>query len=214
MDAKSLELLKLVYPDIRTRFFRLSQDVKLALGVEIRVTSAFRTMAEQAEIFAFGRQWFPDYGPPLPAGVIPMTKEKGVWRIVGKVRTKARPGLSLHHYGLAFDIAIVGADPYFEKLQAQKGLAEYDRLWRVIGKAGQSNGLTWGYDWNGNGVVDGDDFDRPHFQLLYGMPFHQIVDLYAQGGLTSVWYACDKVRKIAPMSEWKPEMLPTREEVV
>lgn len=190
MDARSLELLKLIYPDIRTRVFRFREDVQKITGLTIRVSQGLRTMAEQAALYAQGRT------------------------APGKIVTRARAGLSMHHYGLAFDICFVGQDPYLEAVLKTKGEQAYADLWRSVGKAGQGNGLTWGFDWNGNGVVDGNDFDRPHFQLLYGLQFHEIADSYKNGGLAGVWYSCDLRRNVTPMSEWRAETLPPKEEVV
>lgn len=74
-----------------------------SLDRSLRLTSARRTWAEQARLYArytSGRSL-------LPA---------------------APPGQSLHEYGLAFDLARVGQDPYSDPL-----LAELGAVWSELG---------------------------------------------------------------------------------
>lgn len=110
-----------------------------ASGIFLRVTHTLRTMDEQLHLYAKGR-----------------ALREGVWVLVDPraVVTKAKPGQSAHNFGLAFDIAFNGADPYPD---------ERDPRWELIGLIGAEVGLDWG------GPLGADDrfaWDRPHFQRL------------------------------------------------
>jgi hypothetical protein len=203
-DSASRARLRTLYPDLAVRAFRFEQDVTNHVGLQIKVTEAIRTLAYQAQLYARGRQWTPMVGPPLPPGTVPMEKSPaGVWHVVDKrlVVTNAPAGSSIHHYGLALDIAFAGSDPYLEAIR-KANLSHWDEIWRKVGTLAQGHGLVWGYDWNGNGKVDGNDFDRPHFQITYGLSLSQIQELYRHGGMAAVWAQCDRIRQVEQGSEW------------
>lgn len=176
-DSASKARLRTAYPDLAVRAIRFEQDVFKVTNRQIRITEVIRTFEYQASLYAIGRT--------LP----------------GKIVTNSLPGESVHHYGLAFDICFAGVDPYLEKFQKAKPI-DWIRLWSEVGKLGQANGLIWGYDWNGNGLVECNDFDRPHFQITYGYRIQEIRNLYQLGGMPAVWASMDKVRGVAQGSEW------------
>lgn len=178
LDPASLVKLKGAYPNLGVRACRLEQDVLTQLGMQIRITEVIRTMEQQAALYARGRT---APGPKV---------------------TNAPPGSSIHHYGLAFDICFLGKDPYLDAIRKQKGDAEWDGIWRKVGLLAEGHGLTWGFDWNANGIKDANDFDRPHFQITYGQTLKQIQDLYRFGGMAAVWAAADKIRGVEVGSEW------------
>ncbi len=79
--------------------------------------------------------------------------------------SRAAFGLSPHSYAVAFDLVLV-----------RDGTPTWnpgDAVWLEIGKAGEAQGLTWGLDWNRNGIPDPRDaaassswiHDAPHFEL-------------------------------------------------
>ena len=97
-------------------------------GLSLRVTHTLRTMDEQAHLYAQGRT--------LP----------------GPIVTKAKPGMSAHNYGMAFDVCFGGTMPYPPVT---------DIRWEQMGKIGEALGLNWG---GPNGKGDRFTFDRPHFE--------------------------------------------------
>ena len=79
MDAASERRLAEVNPQLANRIRRTAADLK-AQGINVMVTSGYRSFAEQNELYAQGR-----------------TKP-------GDIVTKAKGGQSLHNYGLAVDL--------------------------------------------------------------------------------------------------------------
>ncbi|WP_432663873.1 M15 family metallopeptidase [Wukongibacter baidiensis] len=98
-------------------------------GVEIIVTETFRTKERQQELYNQGRT------------------------TPGQIVTNAKPGDSIHNYGLAFDIVPV-----------EKGKALWDRydLFKKVGAIGVALGLEWGGNWRSFK-------DYPHFQWTGGL---------------------------------------------
>jgi peptidoglycan L-alanyl-D-glutamate endopeptidase CwlK len=84
-----------------------------AEGIDLRVTSTLRTLAEQAELYAQGR-----------------TKP-------GQIVTQAKPGQSWHNWGLAFDVA-----PFYAG-KPQWNSRHWDRIGELGKKLGLSWGGTW-----------------------------------------------------------------------
>lgn len=98
-------------------------------GIEIIITETFRTKKRQQQLYNKGRT------------------------TSGKVITNAKPGDSMHNYGLAFDIVPV-----------EKGKLLWNRndLFKKIGKIGVDLGLTWGGNWRSFK-------DYPHFEWTGGL---------------------------------------------
>lgn len=173
--------LDALYPDLRVRARRVFEDVRLATRLEMRPTETLRPFARQQELFEKGREL-----------------QNGVWVIVdrAKVLTFSPPGMSRHAYGLAFDACFRGPDPYLEKHPEGK------EIWRIYGASAKAHGLRWGGDWNGNGVLDPNDFDRPHCEISYGLKLTECLALFSENGLPAVWGAIDKIRQVPVASEW------------
>jgi len=96
-----------------------------AKGIPLVITSGFRSSDAQARLYAQGRT------------------------TPGRIVTHAKPGVSWHNYGLAFDVAV---------LKDGKATWPNDRaLWNRIGAIGKLVGLTWGGDF------PEDQIDLPHF---------------------------------------------------
>jgi peptidoglycan LD-endopeptidase CwlK len=85
MDAASEARLAEVNPQLANRIRLMAADLR-AQGIDIRVTSGYRSFAEQNALYAQGR-----------------TKP-------GNIVTNARGGQSLHNYGLAVDVVPLGAN--------------------------------------------------------------------------------------------------------
>ena len=172
LDAASKARLKLLYPDLSIRVIRLLRDVRRILGLQMRVTEALRTMDAQAALYASGRT------------------------APGPILTNAKPGESMHHYGCALDFCFRGPDPYLTKDK------NADYIWRKFGEIARGYGFDWGGDWNGNGQVEKNDFDKPHIQLTYGLREDYIRELAQFKGIPSVWAAFDKIRGVEQSREW------------
>jgi len=89
-------------------------------GFNIRITSTYRTLEEQAQLYANGRGSF------VYNGVV--YKASG-----NKIVTNAKPGQSKHNLRMAFDV-----------VDKDKG---YNIDWEVLGKIGEEIGLSWGGRW-------------------------------------------------------------------
>jgi peptidoglycan LD-endopeptidase CwlK len=120
--------------DIRdlTAATRERAELLLALcqehGFPIFLTTTVRTFHEQDELYAQGRT--------MP----------------GRVVTNAQGGGSFHNYGLAFDFAFVGSEPFAE-----------EHPWSRVGWLGKGLGLEWGGEWSRLP-------DRGHFQSASPIP--------------------------------------------
>lgn len=101
------------------------------VGIPLVVTAGYRDPAEQARLYAQGRT--------TPGAIV----------------TNAPAGSSWHEYGLAFDVAVLGAN-------GQPQWPNDVALWSRIGAAGKAAGLAWGGDF----VTL---TDRPHFEFHPGV---------------------------------------------
>ena len=123
-------------------------------GVKFAVTYTLRTYAEQAALYAQGRQ-------PLPvvncmrhdAGLPPITEGDNniVTQCDGKRVSEGGKGRSPHQLGTALDVVpTVNGNPIWP--------INSDQRWKDIAKSFKANGFEWGGDWT--------DFpDYPHYQL-------------------------------------------------
>lgn len=76
-----------------------------------------------------------------------------------KGTSKAKPGMSMHQYGYAFDVVFQGSEPWGEH-----------HPWNKLGQISRDCGLYWGGDW---GPAPGKGWDRPHHQLVPATDKHQ-----------------------------------------
>lgn len=76
----------------------------------------------------------------------------------GMIVTNAKPGQSLHNYGVAFDIIFI-----------VNGRRTYTGNWKRVGEIARSLGLEWGGDWKGF-------VDRPHFQYTAGYTLKDFIN--------------------------------------
>ena len=83
----------------------------------------------------------------------------------GSVVTNAKPGQSVHEYQCAMDFAIEKDGTVVWGPRA---------LYEVAGHEAIAEGLTWGGDWNANGVMDKADWDLAHVQWTGGLTLAQL----------------------------------------
>ncbi|TCI57922.1 M15 family peptidase [Exiguobacterium sp. SH5S13] len=111
-----------LHPHVRDRgesFVRLAYS---CLGLEVRLTSGYRSADEQNALYAQGRS--------KP----------------GQVVTNAKAGQSYHNYGLAVDFVIIHDNRADYDLSADHNKSgEPD--WQELGELGKALGFEWGGDW-------------------------------------------------------------------
>lgn len=78
----------------------------------------------------------------------------------GKIVTNARAGQSPHNYKPAFAWDIAFTDSRGKIDWSHQNFANFNTCLMEV-----STVMRWGYDWNGNGVKDKNDFDAPHWEL-------------------------------------------------
>jgi len=122
----------------------------LGKGVRLRFAYTLRTDAEQAELYAQGRtKLFDNAGKRLV------------------IVTNAKPGQSIHNYGLAFDIVLLldkNGDGVFEAASWDtKADNDKDGVtdWVEVTNYFKSKGWAWGGDWKSLK-------DYPHFEKTFG----------------------------------------------
>lgn len=172
-----------LYPGIRPIAYRILQDVKKMTNRVMNVAQSLRSMDDQLAVYSKGR-----------------TLQNGLWVVSDKrqIVTNAKPGLSWHCYGLAFDCSWAGLDPYLETM-AKTSEHAASALWQSYGGVVQIHGMSWG----GvsihliNGVTD-----KPHADLTYGLTIAQAMELFDQGGLKSVWAYLDGHRGVPVGQDW------------
>lgn len=117
-DELSNSRISQLHPSLRSGVRRVINRVEDELGIQLRVTSGYRTFAEQNALYAIGRD------------------NKGEIVDYEAIVTYAKGGESLHNYGLAFDVA-----------EIQNGEVNYDLPWDSIAAIGKAEGFAWGGDW-------------------------------------------------------------------
>jgi len=114
--SRKIEDLK---PAVQLRARALLDAAKDA-GIDLIITSTYRTAEQQAALYAQGR-----------------TKP-------GMIVTNARPGDSYHNWQCAFDVVPLRNGKPVWGTSGEDGM-----LWRKIGELGESVGLEWAGRWTG-----------------------------------------------------------------
>ncbi len=111
-------------------------------GIEVKITSTYRSLKEQEALYLQGRASLEEVNRARSlVGLRPITQVEN--RIVTYLRE------SPHNYGLAFD---------FVPLRNGKPVWNDNALWERCGKMIRKLNLEWGGDWK--------DFqDKPHVQV-------------------------------------------------
>jgi len=103
-------------------------------GMHVIVTCTLRTMEEQAALYAQGREEIAAVNTLRAiAGMPPIEGE------ANRIVTCARPGESMHNFGLAFDVVpLDGGKPVWNVS---------DPVWQTVGRTGKECGLEWAGEW-------------------------------------------------------------------
>jgi peptidoglycan LD-endopeptidase CwlK len=167
----SNQRISTLYPGLQQQ---AEQLLKLCAEVikPMNIVQSFRSMDDQLSIYKIGRHY-----------------TEGQWLIVNsaEIRTNARPGLSFHNYGLAFDCAFSGNDPYLKQIPE----SQRDDIWNKYGELVKKCGFRWGGDF----VLKNGAHDKPHAELSYGLSIHECLELYTQEGKLGLWKYIDDLRK-------------------
>lgn len=128
--SKSERAMGAVHPRLKALAIEL---IKRAYheGINIRITAGLRTNAEQQRLYNQGRT------------------------TPGNIVTNARPGQSIHNFGLAIDFVLVNDADTTVSWTVNKE-------WRRVGAIGKQLGFQWGGDWTSFR-------DYPHLDLQRGM---------------------------------------------
>jgi len=151
-DPATINRIRGLHPEIQDSATWFILDAQNQ-GINLRITSGYRSFAEQDAIWQQGRD---AHGNRIPGQ---------------SVYTNARGGQSWHNFGLAFDVveirphAVTGLPTaIWNGYEAADGLGEN---WSRIGAIGESHGFEWGGRWTSFP-------DRPHFQMTFGLTLAEL----------------------------------------
>ncbi|UOQ45664.1 peptidoglycan-binding protein [Halobacillus salinarum] len=114
--------------------------------IYVQFSSGYRSMEEQAKLYGQGR---PGY-----------TWQGRTYGHSGKIVTNAKPGQSIHNYGLAVDYFIVSDD-------GTKAFWKVDKRWRRVAEIAKTLGFVWGGEWKSFK-------DYPHLELTRGRSWQEM----------------------------------------
>lgn len=148
-DLQSIAILLQLHPKVRPDFQAFIEECEKQYDITLRISSpAFRTIADQAKIYAIGRTT----AGMSPTAALPM----------GEIITDAPPGSSYHNYGLATDLGIVLAN----------GSISYNFDYGKFANIGEQWGITWG------GNFPGKFKDYDHFEEQCGYGWRALYAMY------------------------------------
>jgi peptidoglycan L-alanyl-D-glutamate endopeptidase CwlK len=159
MDRLTIEKIRLLHPTVREEVLKgytYVNNMLLGKGIRLRFSNTFRSFEEQKQLYANGRS--------KP----------------GKIITNAREGLSMHNYGLAFDIVLLidkDNDGSFETASWDtKADFDKDRIadWMEIVNHFKKLGWAWGGDWKSFP-------DYPHLEKMFDLTPKQLLSRYNSG---------------------------------
>lgn len=145
LTTRSVNRLGAVHPSIKEYTVELIRRC-YAEGIYVQISSGFRSNEEQAWIYGKGRPTYVWNG-----------KKYGT---VGSIVSNAKPGTSVHNYGLAIDYFLVSDD-------GLNSLWTVNEKWKRVGAIAKSMGFEWGGDWTSFR-------DYPHLQFTKGLTISQL----------------------------------------
>lgn len=159
MDPLTIERIKHMHPSIRQDIEKAYLHVNnylLGRRIRLRFSHTYRSFIEQEHLYSLGRS------EP------------------GKIITNAKAGLSIHNYGLAFDIVFLidkDKNGSFETISWDtKADLDHDTIadWKEVSDYFKTQGWTWGGDWKSFP-------DYPHFEKTFGFTPKQLLTKYNNG---------------------------------
>lgn len=132
---RSTRNMGLVHPVVKETILEVIKRA-YAEGINVQISSGYRSNAEQQRLYNQGRT------------------------TPGNIVTNAKPGQSMHNFGLAVDYFLTNKD-------GTKALWTVDAKWRRVAAIAKSLGFEWGGDWRGF-------VDYPHLQMTGGLTLAQL----------------------------------------
>lgn len=159
-DKPTLDRISKAHPKVREELLKMYYEILAALTGKstCRFAYVMRTFSEQADLYAQGRT------------------------TAGKIVTNAPAGLSIHQYGLAFDIVLLvdkdGNGTY--ESASWDTVTDFDgdgiADWMEIVSIAKKYGWSWGGDWTSIK-------DLPHFEKTFGHKPSDLLTKYKAGAL-------------------------------
>ncbi len=159
-DKTTLDRIELMHPVVRDNARKTYYQMCEALTGKAMVRFAYtlRTMAEQDALYQIGRtKLYDNNGRKL--GIV----------------TNAKAGMSLHNYGLAFDIVLLtngGNSASWDTAKDFDGDGESD--WMECVNIAKANGWFWGGNFR-------TFIDKPHFEMRLGYSINDLYRMHQQG---------------------------------
>lgn len=159
IDKITLDRIKILHPVIRKQVEDIYINrISPALTGDYfcRFAYTYRSHDEQAELYAQGRtKLFDKDGKRL--GIV----------------TKAKPGFSMHNYGLALDIVLING-----KSASWDIVRDWDKDgksdWKEVADIFKAAGWVWGGDWKSFK-------DYPHFEFPVKKNIKELLEMFNKG---------------------------------
>lgn len=176
-DKLSLDRIKRAHPLLREELHHifLEMNANLQGRAKPRLAYVLRTFAEQNALYAQGRKILEEVNSlRAKAGMPPIAAVENSRRV-----TNAPAGLSIHNYGMAFDIVLLvdrNGNGRFSSASWETNV-DFDgdgvADWLECVEIAKRYGWTWGGDWKWK--------DMPHFEKTYGYKPSDLLAKYKAG---------------------------------
>lgn len=183
-DKLSLDRIKKAHPLLREELHHLFLEMNANLQgrAKPRLAYVLRTFAEQNALYAQGRKILEEVnGLRAKAGMPPIAAVENSRKV-----TNAPAGLSIHNYGLAFDIVMLhdkDGNGSYETASWDSNI-DFDgdgiSDWMEVVTIAKRYGWSWGGDWQWK--------DMPHFEKTFGKKPSDLLALYRAGKVDSEGY--------------------------
>lgn len=150
--TRSIARMGAVHPSLKEYTIELIRRC-YAEGIRVQISSGYRSKEEQAQIYGQGRASFIYNGKQY--GRLKDDNGKQL-----SIVSNAKPGTSIHNYGLAIDYFLVSED-------GNDSLWTVNEDWKRVAAIAKLMGFEWGGDWSSFR-------DYPHLQYTKGLTLNQI----------------------------------------